>query len=577
MNHRIQTVTFAILLGASGCSIPYAEDGLQARNLCSADSDCAEGSSCATVGDESTCVAGAVDLEGLIFEVRPVLGKGETSSSSVLLTPGPLKAAGGGQVVNLDLEVPPYVDVAPGQVFLPCAGDTPVPARVTFLPAPGLLGLLQGQKYESAATLDQAGNEAFEASVPPGAYDLYLQPQPDLVATPGCAVAPPIFLRKQALSRDVGLSVHAAEPLLLTGTLKLSQKEDFTKWFLEVVEPFGGQTISAGAIQPQQEGIALVVPFELWFDWTARTDFTPIVRLRPPEGSGKPVIHWSLDAAALEGIKGNQVPVQLDVSGIDTQPRQVGGQVLHDGDSVPATVTLRSLMIGGSKLNHYETVVETDDAGHFESAVPPGTYSVIARPHAPGLAVGQATWDVVKAADCYCGKSVEAPSATTVAGQAVTPSGEPAMVEVRLTPSATGGLTYLAKLVAPDVQPRPASTVTDDGDFQVPVDAGLSNLTIAPAPGWGYPWLVRTQLLVSKVGAQAAPVMSVGKLALQSPVVVRGRVTGAGGFAMSGATLRAWIPVAGADPTAAPSAVPIGEAVADVNGEYFLLLPPSIK
>lgn len=581
MKHHVFALGLATLVGTAGCSIPFADDPIERLNACSADSDCAEGSYCAVFGDESACVASSVDLEGLVFEVRPALGNGQKISSPVLITPGPLPAGDGSQVVTLDLEVPSYVDVSPGNVLLPCSEGTPVPAKVTFRPAPDFLGLLQGEKYESASTIDADGNEAFTASVPPGRYDLYLQPQPDLVATPDCAVAPPIFLPSWDIQNNVGFAIHAAAPLLLTGTLKLSQKEDFTKWFLEVVEPVGGQTISE-VIQPKQEGIALEVPFQLWFDWTAREGkdaITPVIRLRPPEGSGKPIIHWSLDGIALDpGITPDgKVPVKLDVSGIDTLPRQVGGQVLHDGDVTSATVTLRSESIGGSKLNHFETVVETDQAGQFVAWLPPGAYKVIARPHAPGLALATATWDVAKADDCYCGKTLEVQAATTAVGSVTTPGGEPASVEVRLNPAATGDLTYLAKLVAGDVQPRPASALTRNGAFQVPVDVGLYDLSLLPPEDSGYPWLVRTSVQIASLESQEAPVTSLGDFKLPSPVVVRGRITEGGGFAMSGATLRAWIPVASADPKDVPSAVQIGEVVADVNGEYFLLLPPSIK
>lgn len=567
----------ALLLAAltSGCSIPYAEKYFVARNQCSQDSDCEDGSYCATVGDESACVSGSVDLEGLLFEVVPALGNGKVNASPALITPGPFLVTGGTEVKSLDIRVPAYVDVSPGSVFLPCAGDKPVPAQVSFLPAPGLLGLLQDQRYDSAPVLDGTGNEMFEASVPPGIYDLYLQP--DLTAAPDCLAAPPIFLPRQTISKTVGFAVYAASPLRLTGSLKLSQKEDFTKWYLEVVEPFGGQTISQ-VIQPKQEGIALEVPFELWFDWTARETLTPIIRLRPPESSAKPVIHWSLDAVALEGMSGDTVPVKLDVSGIDTQPREVGGQVLHDGETVSATVTLRSVHIGGSKLNRYETVVETDEGGQFKTSLPPGEYTVIARPHKAGLAVGLATWDVLKATDCYCGKAIQVPVATTAAGTVVTPAGEPAEeVEIRLTPAATGDLTYLAKMVAPDVQPRPASAFAIGGEFQISVDAGLFNISLVPPDGAGYPWLVYTRVPLSPPESDASQVATLGKLALQSPVIVRGRITDEFGSAMSAATLRAWIPVISEGVNDVPSAVQIGEVVADVNGEYFLLLPPAIK
>lgn len=581
MNSRIQALALATLLGSAGCSIPFADDWNSTLNACSSDSDCAEGSYCAVVGEENACVASSVDLGKIVFEVRPALGNGNTSSSPALLEPGPFSAGDGSQVIHLDLPVPPYVDFSPGTVFLPCANGTAVPARVTFYPVPHLLGLLEGAMYQATPTIDASGNEAFEASVPQGDYNLYLEPQPDPITTPDCAVAPPIFLPGWALEDDVSFAIHAAAPLLLTGTLKLSQKEDFTKWFLEVVEPFGGKPISE-VVQPKQEGIALEVPFQLWFDWTARMGekkITPIVRLRPPEGSGKPVIHWSLDAIALEGIlPGDEVPVTLDVSGIETQPREVGGHVLHDGEAVPATVTLHSTSIGGSKLSSYEVVVETDDAGHFTTYLPPGEYTVVARPHSAGFALGKTSWSVPKGDDCFCGKTISVPAATTLAGPVTTPGGEPASVEVRLTPAANGDRSYLSKLIADEVQPRPAATTTAaNGAFQVPVDAGLFDLALVPAQGSGYPWLVRPHVLVPNLESQEAPVMSLDVLRLQSPVVVRGRIVAAGGYAMSGATLRAWIPVSGAAPSTEPSAVQIGETVADVNGEYFLLLPPSIR
>jgi hypothetical protein len=580
MTRRIQAIFLAAALGAAGCSIPFASELDPGQNACSADSDCAEGSYCVLVAEARACVASSVDLEGLVFEVRPAIGNGNTVSSPALVEPLPLSASDGSQVITRNVAVPAYVDFSPGTVFLPCANGTAVPARVTFQPVPHILGLLEGEVYEAKPTIDNEGNEAFEASIPQGDYNLYLQPQPDLVVTPGCAVAPPIFLPGWTIEGDVSIAIHAAAPLLLTGTLKLSQKEDFTKWFLEVVEPFGGQPISE-VIQPKQEGIALEVPFQLWFDWTARTGqdaITPIVRLRPPAGSGKPVFHWSLDAIALDGIQGDeQVPVTLDVSGIDTLARDVGGQVLHDGDQVPATVTLRSTSIGGSKFNRYEIVVETDDNGHFTSQLPPGEYTVVARPHSPDLALGKASWSVPPAGDCYCGKTIDVPSATTLAGSVVTPGGDPASVDVRLTPAANGDRTYLAKLIASEVQPRPASTEAEHGDFQLPVDEGLFDLSLVPPEGAGYPWLVRPRVLVSNLDSQEAPVQSLDELRLHSPVVLVGRISSAGGFAMSGATLRAWIAVGSTEPGTEPSAVQIGETVANVNGEYFLLLPPSIK
>ncbi|MEZ4295793.1 MAG: dickkopf-related protein [Polyangiaceae bacterium] len=588
MKPSLVALTSLALAALSGCSIPYSDLEEQQFNTCGSDSDCAAGSYCAVVGENSTCVASSVDLDALVFEVRPAAGNGRLSLSSTLIDPGSFSAGDGTQVIHIDLKVPEYVNISPGRVFLPCAGDIPVPARVVLKPVPSLFGLLEGQTYEAASTTDDLGNEAFAVSAPPGVYDIYLEPKPDLAATPDCLSAPPIYLPQQTLSKDTGFSLHAADPLLLTGTLKLSEKEDFTQWYLEVVEPKTGQVISE-SIQPEQVGIALEVPFQLAFDWTAQKAYTPIVRLRPPAGSAKPFILWSLDAIALQGIDDTgKVPVKLDVSGIATQPRQVGGNVFHDGQPVTATVTLQSTSLSDDELTFFATVAETDSAGHFEALLPPGTYNVIARPHSEDLGqggsvlgTGAVTWDVAPGKDYFSGSSVMVPSATTLAGTVSAPGGGPAKVEVRLAPSRTGAVTYLGKALSAEIQPRPATTVSEDGAFKVPVDSGKLDLTIVPPGGSGYPWLVRPRLLVPEVtpdAAPAPPVVALGDLTLQNPVVVRGRIVDSAGFPLTGATLRAWIPVGGdLDGKAAPGAVQIGETVADVDGNYFLLLPPSIQ
>lgn len=576
MSLKVALLSAAALAAAAGCSLPYATEDALAANVCTADSDCPEGSVCAAVGDESTCVSGGADLSRIVFEVRPAPGSGLAASS--LVEPDSLPPADSSQLIDYDIRLPAQVNVAQGQVFLPCADNAAVPAKVTFQPVPGIEGLLEGQTYVAESVADDAGNEAIEVDIPEGLYDLYIQPHPDPAVFPGCTTAPPMFLPGWDITSAEGLVAKAEPQLVLDGTLKLSQKEDFTKWFIEVVEPLRGQIISQ-IVQPEQVGIALEVPFQVAFDWTARSRFTPIIRLRPPQGSGKPVIHWSLDAVALLGIVDGKVPVTLDVSSIDTQPRPVDGQVLHDSDTVPATVTLRSMSVSKVQLARYETVVETDANGHFEAALPPGVYQVIARPHEDGLALGVTTWDIDQDTDCFCGNSVQVPAATTLAGSVSTPSGDAADVEVRLTPAATGALPYLGAVSTLDVPPRPASTFARYGQFKLSVDPGLFDLSIITPRDSGYPWLVRPNQPISGSQADGSPtVLSLEPFELQNPVVIQGTVRDPGNAVLPGATIRAWIEVGASEGSGiAPSAVQIGETIADENGAYVLLLPPSIK
>ncbi len=576
---EIASLAVAALLATAGCSIPLKDEQLSLQNVCSSDSDCPDGSLCTATGDVTLCVTESVDLPEITFEVRPALGGGASQPSLI----GPIdlssSSSSGARLLDLDLSVPPYVDVSPGRVYLPCAAPAVVPAKVTFLPVPGLSGLLADQVYEADSMLDESGG-AFAVSVPPGTYDIHIEPKPDLAVTPDCAGSPPIYIPRQAISKDTGFAIHAGAPITLSGTLKLSQKEDFTKWFLEVIEPSGGRTISE-VVQPKQDGIALEVPFSVRFDWTAKDaaeSFIPVIRLRPPSDSGKPIIHWSLDGVPILSQEPQALTVTLDVSGVDTQARPVSGQVFHDSEAVAATVILHSKNIPGSDLNRFETTVETDAAGRFEALLPRGEYLVIARPHSEAFAIGFTPWDIRKGAGCFCGNSVDVPLATTLAGSVTTPEGQPTDADVRLTPTAAEVEAFLGNSSVSEVPPRPASATTVDGQFKAIVDAGTFDLSVVPPPDAGYPWLVRPRQEVPVPATSAAPVLSLQPFMLQPPAVLRGTARGPSGAALAGATIRAWVGVD--DPKSAgtvPSAVQIASTVSSEDGSYVLLLPPSIK
>ncbi|MFO0587509.1 MAG: hypothetical protein U0441_08220 [Polyangiaceae bacterium] len=576
MRLRISLLTSAALLLAAGCSIPLKDIQVSKQNVCSADADCPEGSRCALVGDASLCVSEAADLPAVILEVRPLLG--DATTPSTLLGPVDLSTkAGAGPLLDLDLSIPSYVAVAPGQVYLPCVADQAVPAKVTFYPAPGVTGLLADQAYEADSMVDEGGTGQFAVSVPPGRYDIYIEPQPDPKSTPDCVGSPPVFIPSLQIAKDVGFQVHASAPIYLTGNLKLSKEEDFTQWALEVIEPIGGRIISE-TVTPEQTGIALTAPFKLKFDWTARDAYTPLIRLRPPEGSGKPTIVWNLEGVALAGQMGDQIPVALDVSGVDTQPREIKGTVLHEGQPVSATVTIHGKKIPGSDLNRFETVVETDSQGRFEALAPRGEYIVIARPHSELFAIGAATWDTLEGDGCFCGNSVNVPSVTTLVGSVTAPDGQPTEASIRLTPMATEVQSILGNGSYDKIPPRPASGQTTGGAFSIPVDAGTFDLSIIPPEDSGYPWLVRPRQEVTPPTNSAAPVTSLSPFALSPPAILTGTALGADGKPLPGATIRAWIGVT--DPNASgavASAVQIASTVSSADGRYVLLLPPSIK
>ena len=577
MKRALAVLTAPALIAALGCSVPLSNDKPYSTNICASDSDCPDGAACASLDGEALCVARSVDLPEVLFEVSPVLN-GDVVIPS-LVGPVDVTSMAGPYAIDLPLAAPQYVDVSPGRVYLPCAGEVPVPARVQLIPYSKYSGLLQQRVYDAEPTVDAAGGEAFHVSVPPGTYSVYIQPQPDLVITPDCAGAPPVFAPLVTIDKAAAFTFHAGDIYTAQGTLKLSQKEDFTKWYLEIVEPITGRIIS-DVIQPEQMGLDLEVPFAIRFDWSSRgqeTQIMPFIRLRPPEGSGKPTIHWSLAASASGKEVDRVIPVKLDLSSVDTQSRKVEGRVIHDTKSVPSTGTIRSIGGPGGELVRFETVLETDAQGHFEALVPRREYIVIARPYSDDYAFGTAAWDVQAGDECYCGNAIEVPSAATLSGAVYGAAGEIVDAEVRVTPTASASQSYLGNMLASDVQPRSASATTDNGQYKLHVDGGTFDLSIVPQSP-GYPWLVRPRQIIGSPMADSAPVLNLETMRFQSPAVLRGLASGADGAPLPGATIRAWIGVSDPqDPTVSPSAVQIGEAVADNQGNYVLLLPPSIK
>ncbi len=577
--YRAVFAALSTLLVASGCSVPYGENGVARVNTCESDDDCPSGSVCENVRDESSCVADSADLSTVYIEVRPAAG------NNPLVSPGLIQlteigSGDGSQVFERALVLPPQVQVSSDQVFLPCAKGKAVSGRITFRPVMELAGLLGDLTFEVVPTGSEQGEIGkTEMLIPSGNYNIYVEPKVDLATFPECADATPFFLLKQPISSAAPFKAEAPPNLNLTGTLRLSQKEDFTEWYLEVIEPVYGGVISE-TIQPEQTGIALEVPFKLPFVWHKDlSNFVPVVRLRPPQGVGKPVMHWRLDGLGLGAMIDNEISVKLDVSNVDTQPRPVEGYTLdQDSVAVPSTVTLRSLSISKMELARYEVVVETEENGRFTTAVPPGDYQVIARPHLANFAIGTAFWQIEKSDLCFCANSVQVPSATTLSGSVSTPTGADSKAEVRLGPASSPALTYLGALSSQQVPPRGASTYVSGNQFKLSVDAGRYDLAVVPTRGSGLPWLVRPSLLVSApAGDDAAPVISLEPLRIRNPVIMTGSVSDSTGERLSGATIRAWVGVSDANNNLAESAVQIGEAAADENGQYTLLLPPSIQ
>ena len=586
---RILLAAAALLAASAGCGIPLAELASAPLNACESSSDCTAGGVCAAVGSGNACVSTDADLAGLLLEIRPAADSPYGANVTYIIDAAAQgtalqDAAPGGQVRGFDPRLPELARVN-GKLRLDAdapdcgasAQDGSFPATVLFTPVLPYLGLnVEPYKAEPTAETDAGGNllgYSFHADVPAGLYDLHLVPQPP----EGCAkVPPPIALPAQEITGNTAINIEAAMPVKLSGTLQVPQRQSVEGWFLEVVESEHGNVISeVQTLQQENPEFALL---DLNFDWTYRDGYTPLIRLRPPEGSALPTLHWDLSAVGLSGPDS----LSLSLSDLNAAPRHVEGQVLDTaGAPVIASVQIQSAAISGdvSSTARYKLETETDEEGVFAADLPPGKYRVIARPTAdPTKAISEEEIVVLTGDGCFCGQSITVPERSTLRGSVQGPAGESmSSAYVVVTPSLSSTTRYLDEVLAlGSLQPREQSMPLQAAAFALPVDPGEFDFSVRPADGSLYPWLVRSRLSVAP--ADISPVTDLDPMTIPYPAVLQGVIRSPSGTSLAGAVVRAWVPVK--EPSGAGKVVgliQIGETLAGLDGGYVLPLPPSIS
>lgn len=581
----------AALLAASavGCGIPLAELSTGPINACESTSDCAAGGVCAAVDTGNACVSTDADLAGLLLEIRPAAGSPYGANVTYIIDVAEQgtalqDSAPDGQVRRFDPRLPELARVS-GKLQLdpdaldcgPSVRGGSFPATVLFTPILPYLGLnVEPYKASLEVEIDDDGKllgYSFQADVPSGAYDLYVAPQPP----EGCTkVSPPISLPAQQIMGNTAINIIADAPVKLSGTLQVPETDSVEGWFLEVVESEHGNVISE--IQTLQQENPEFALLDLNFDWTYRKGYTPLLRLRPPEGSALPTLHWDLSAVGLSGPDS----LSLSLSELNAAPRHVEGQVLDAaGTPVIASVQIQSAAISGdvSSTARYKLETETDEEGVFAADLPPGKYRVIARPTADATkAISEEEIVVLPGDGCFCGQSITVPERSMLRGSAQGPLGESmSSAYVVVTPSLSSTTRYLDKVLALEpLQPREQSMPLQTTAFALPVDPGEFDFSVRPADGSLYPWLVRSRLSVS--AADIAPASDLDPMTVSYPVALQGVIRAPSGGSLSESVVRAWVPVKEPSGTGrVVGLIQIGETLAGSDGGYVLPLPPSIS
>ena len=177
------------------------------------------------------------------------------------------------------------------------------------------------------------------------------------------------------------------------------------------------------------------------------------------------------------------------------------------------------------------------------------------------------------------GATLSLPRAARLTGVVKTSTGMPlsnTSVEARAL-----GLADVVELPPGDLSVttynRSNGTLTDSfGNFSLSVDVGSYDFVFKPLADSGFPWQVRTKIMVG-LSARESP-FNTEVIAL-SPVVVTGLLRYAGtGEAAQAAEIEAYalIPVDPDNPEGEERAVPIGKTMGDADGRFTLLLPVSI-
>ena len=581
----------ALAVAASGCSIDYATDASLSDpvNRCSTDSDCGAGATCAA----ERCIGTNVDLSDLIVQVRPNAGASYGASTSFLLPVNNSFAAikkDAAFDVNYPIELPRAVPITAGTVHLDytssCYVDSKVsvPATITFDRVSALAGF-HSDSYTVTAEKKGDGSSKFEfdASLLPGKYSVYIQPE---IIVPACPdQPPPAFYPSQEIGTATdGTDWTVIKPTKLGGDIQIPDGGDLTGWRLDIVEPTGGRVIST--TQKLQQGmIAFAVNVNLSFVWND-TAVSPYIRLRPPPGEARPSVYWGLIESLSSQAKAE---VHLSVANLQIDPREVEIQVQDaDNKGVLSSVQIQSVKLSGDVQKNAAyaiDVAQTDLQGVFKLSLPPGTYQFRATPLVDTtLATGDIDLVVPKldptvtGNPCYCGRVISVAKKVAVSGQVTTPMGEALSgATISLTPSQPDAVNFWKRVVHA-IDPRPLaprseiSSTDATGTFGLFVDPGPSDLIVTPADQSGFPWLVRPRVQV-----QAASGVQLDTLMLPNPAVLRGTVTDPSAAPAANVVVEGWLPVRNADGSPPTTVIQIGATTSDESGRYTLILPASIS
>ncbi|NUO52944.1 MAG: hypothetical protein HOV80_29205 [Polyangiaceae bacterium] len=589
---RLTVTSFALGLSLAGCSLPLEDSVVPYENACTESSDCGANAACVATAKGNVCAAKSADLGPVYLEVRTSNASDSAPSflfTDVLSFDG--TASDLGVVVDVDLQLPHLVEVtgsyeAPPGTSASCMSPPPQGSSVGTIPVKVELRAitpLPGVKSQIAMLSKLVDDQhVFEADVPPGSYDVYIEPKEQ----DGCTTtAPPrYFPAGLVVPTDVAKITFAPRAEVLewvVAEIEVPEDQSLDGWHLDVVEPAYGRPISNQVVLGEPNG-AIITTDPITYNYTKDA----LLRLQKPkpasagataESEGELTVHWVLKS--LDFANGN---VQLFLRDLDAMPFDVTATAIGPGNTGPvagAKVTIQSKKLTGSANQNasYKFVTETNENGLIEASLIEGTYYVSIVPSVPGVGMYFGEWDVNELGGGN-GKGFELSPQPVLQANVVTAGGDPTSgAPVLAAPSLSASQTYFDQFFGPFAPlPRQATgAVNQAGNLSMAVDVGTLDFSVQINSDTGFPWYVRPRLGVQD--AVAAPKQDLGDIKVAYPAVVIGSVHSLSGSSAL-ALIRAWVPAGeptGDDALSAPL-VQIGSTIADEAGNFVLPLPPSV-
>jgi len=539
---------------------------------------------------EDICQASTSSLGTLLFEVSPPVGTPSVGGIGFtqIVTKEDIEAReynlALGHLARVMAPVsPPELDIESCVLVeeneeVPSLEDS-FPIRFTLIPRARQLGL-PNPSY--SAETDAAGG-APELTVPPGAYDIYVEP---LAASSNCIVPPYLALNAEVGAGEGEIDLRLPAPEALSLTVRFPQSAgDLSDWVADIVERDSGRPLSnarkLGEAQVVQDALEYSVKLAFSQVGGQEGESSELIRLRPPEAAVAPTIY--VERSVVELFQGGAGLIDQLTRLADPVDYSLRIAALGVPDPVPSSVRFIALQLDSTEpgtVAQFSRNVETNDQGLAQAELLPGDYRVSVQPHSDEFAVTEATVRVGSDGETQVGKLVEVAPRASLSGRVKA-----------FNNGALKGAIVKAKFARIEQFPSileqaqgevnsPAlstETVTEgSGEFSIVADPGVFHVQVQPPPSSHFPWAIVSQ---QEIESEA---VSLGDVSVSLPLVVRGTLSsGTDDKAIKNALIRVHAFMKEGelvdDPEEADALVQVAETRTLDAGNFRLLLPSSFK